>query len=415
MGDRDRLVSGNGVYELVLQDDGNLVIYRAGVPLWASNTEQQPDTDPPPDPGTVANLNLRGRQLYAGDRVFRWRGITAFALLAMIAQGRRGEAEAWMAAQQARGFNVFRVLSMCSWLELGPGRGQEVLPQLLQLVKARGVGLELVALSDTRAFGFSPSDCREQVQRIRELSGNLAPGQVLVQAANEHYHGTHVDWLHDPANVDGLAAGLPLTTASPAAEDEALVPTGGYVTRHLDRGRDKWNMVRRVRELEAVSGGTGKFVVNDEPIGAAEANQPGRRESDPSIFFTFGVLGRIFEVGSTFHCEAGLRCDPLVGNQLACAQVFVQGATIVPDDRVLAFQNANNPRPDGSRPWPDSPVQWFDEGAAVRCYTGVCGDEAWTCALGLSGDPRIQWHTAWQPEGVVAQLSGVQVIKLRRR
>jgi hypothetical protein len=35
----DRITSANGVYTLVMQDDGNLVLYRSGGhALWASNT-----------------------------------------------------------------------------------------------------------------------------------------------------------------------------------------------------------------------------------------------------------------------------------------------------------------------------------------------------------------------------------------
>ena len=40
----DQLVSGNGRVKLVLQDDGNLVLYRTddGRALWASNTAGRP-------------------------------------------------------------------------------------------------------------------------------------------------------------------------------------------------------------------------------------------------------------------------------------------------------------------------------------------------------------------------------------
>ena len=70
-----------------------------------------------------------------------------------------------------------------------------------------------------------------------------------------------------------------------------------------------------MRSLAALSAATGKFVVDNEPIGAAEAPEPRRRDSAPEAFFAQGVVSRLLEVGSTFHCEDCLprprtRADP---------------------------------------------------------------------------------------------------------
>lgn len=406
----DRLLSGNGRAALIVQDDGNLVLYHDGAPVWATMTVFDPTPPPdPPSPGEDLQLRLQGRFLYNGDQVYRWKGITAFALDALIAKGQEAQARHWMLQRRAQGFNAFRVLTMCSWLQLGPLQGLDALDRLLALARELDCALELVALSDTKAFAFTPADCRNQVLNVADVVRATGyAGQALVQVANEHYHPTHIDWLHAPANVDDLvvmAGDRATLTGSAAASDEALEPAGEYVTRHLDRGRDPWNMVRRVRELENVSNELDKYVINDEPIGAGEVEQPGRRLTDPAIFFTFGVLGRIFEVGSTFHCEAGLHCDPLGPTQEACATAFIHGATVIPESLVLTFKNAT---------WPDSPVKAFDTASCVRVYSGLAGAQGWACALGLTGDPKIEWQNGWRPVAKAASYPGVDLFYLER-
>ncbi len=49
---------------------------------------------------------------------------------------------------------------------------------------------------------------------------------------------------------------------------------GTYVVAHVARGGNRWDRVSRVQELGDLSRRTGKFVVDSEPIGAAESPQP---------------------------------------------------------------------------------------------------------------------------------------------
>jgi hypothetical protein len=368
-----------------------------------------------PWPSILEPVTVSGQALLRpnGER-YRWLGMTAFALPAMLHEGRAAEARAWMETGIALGYRLFRVLSMCDWLRLSSADGLRIMPYMLELARVLGVSLEVVGLSDTRSFGYSLNKCRAHLESLAGILAGM-PG-VFAQVANEHYHGTHIEELHDPLLVESL--GEPFTragviwTASPATSDEAPTPAGAYITRHLDRGRDPWNMVRRVRELENVSATTGRFVVNDEMIGAGEHDEPGRRLADPSIFYAAGVLGRIFEVGSTFHSEAGLRCDPFGPVQFACAQMFALGATIRPDAEVLRFHNAAF----GSAGWPLSPVASYDTAAAVRVYSGVTdAGTGITAILGRTGDPRIQWANGWRPDGLpLCQADGFEVLRIVR-
>ena len=378
----------------------------------------------PPRPPTIrGRLEARGRAfVYPDGTRFRWRGVTAFALLDQVADGREDQARAFLVWARDTGFTVVRVLAMARWLfDLSPEAGRAALPRLFELVRDADLYVELVALADTRAF--PGLDLRGQVRAVGAQCA--AVEHCLLEVANEPYHGTHVEGL-TPARLADLAREVPgpvLVALGSAADDESremAIAPADYVTVHLDRGRDAWNMVRRVRELELLSADTGLPVVDDEPDGFGEAEwvtrvdgTPYRRQVRPELAFGMGVLGRVFEVGSTFHCEAGLTATVPGPVQQAAAAAFVAGARIVPDDQVLSFRNAG---------WPGSPVSRFRaadgppiDHAAVRAYSGLAGDAAGiTVLLGVRGDPAIEWGGGWRPGAVLAERPEIKVIEIRR-
>ena len=65
-----------------------------------------------------------------------------------------------------------------------------------------------------------------------------------------------------------------------ASDDLSQAMAGGtFVVAHLGRSGDRWTRVARVPGLAALSSATGKFVVDNEPIGAAEVPERDRRDS----------------------------------------------------------------------------------------------------------------------------------------
>jgi hypothetical protein len=87
-------------------------------------------------------------------------------------------------------------------------------------------------------------------------------------------------------------------------------------------------MIERVGLLGTLAVETGKPVVNDEPIGAAERDEPGRRLADPEFFRA--LARRTFAAGlagGTFHCEDGLRARIPGPVQQACARAWTEGAS----------------------------------------------------------------------------------------
>ncbi len=372
---------------------------------------KQADFSCVPAQPTLPRIHVDGRLLRAGTDgpMFVWRGLTAFALLDHVADGRVAEAEAFMAASAADGFNLVRVLAMANGLfQLRPADGLRALPAFLARAAAHGLYVELVALADTAAYEMSADDLRAQVRAVGAIAAT-AP-HALVQVANEHYHATQVRALHDPAVVEALGRELPdvvTWTASPAASDEAPVPQGEYVTRHLDRSRDTWNRTRRVRELELLSATAGKPVIDDEPIGAAEQDRSGSRSANPDEHLARAALARLMgTVGSTFHCDDCLYARPLGPLQRQAARAFIAGTHVVPDHVVLAFRNAGWTGP------LESPVKSFS--GAVRAYTGVSDALTVVVSIGVEPGFHLDLRDGWRESASVAERPGVCIVRLER-
>jgi hypothetical protein len=204
--------------------------------------------------------------------------------------------------------------------------------RLFGMAADRGLYVEIVALADTASYGMDTAGLRAQAAAV----GSLAAGHsnVVMQIANEHYHPTQSRELHDAAVLAELGRLIPpqvLHTESAAAEDSANAPQGRYITRHLARSGSPAEMLAGVQLLGSLAVRTGRPVVNGEPIGAAERDQPGRRLSDPGFFRELARRTSAAGLaGGTFHCEDGLRARIPGPVQQACARAWVQGSRVSP-------------------------------------------------------------------------------------
>jgi hypothetical protein len=288
------------------------------------------------------------------------------------------------------------------------------LPTFLGECAARGLYVEVTALTET-GLGY---DKGAHLDRIAEILPSR--GHCVLELANEFEHHSQnldVQWLRQRATLNRdhwlTAIGAPNEDepSDPAKGPQTWGGTGGsYGTAHLDRGRDTWNQVRRVREIEACSAFAKMPVLNNEPIGAAEPGTPGQRRTDPEFFFTLGALNRLFEVGGVFHSQSGLLAEPLGPVQTACAQAFVRGSRIWPiDGPRLRYMNSNV-----NGGWSDSPVQSHNVNTCVRAYAGVADGRGFVVALGLSGDPQLRIGAGYREVGVLGEMPGVKVIEVTR-
>lgn len=314
---------------------------------------------------------------------------------------------------RATGFNGCRIFAgALSWAGMTPASALAHLPKFLDLAVERGLVVEVTALTDTGVgVGYNEQEHVRKVATICALYTN-----VMFEVANEFWHPTQSDAVHWPGNLlawrqSGVPSFIVSSIGAPETDEpEGSYPFADYLTLHLDRGRDKWNQVRRVRELEASSARYGKPVLNNEPMGADEldGSQTGRqRFNDPSFFFCMGALNRLSEVGGVHHSQHGLEALMPGSIQQACAEAHLAGwrAVHFTSER-LSFQNAG---------WPTSPVKSADfDHTIVRAYSGISGNKGAVVLVGLRGDPKLELQNGWSLGAVLAEVSGCRVQEVVR-
>jgi len=140
-------------------------------------------------------------------------------------------------------------------------------------------------------------------------------------------------------------------------------------------------------------------------------------------------LSRVFEVGSNFHFEDGLRAKVPGPIQQRCADAFIAGTRIVNDSYMLTFQNAGWPyspvrsvrRPEGTTPTArDGRAQPGPE-PVVAAYAGLtqvfpksAEPSSVLLLIGVEGEPGIEWRAPWRKTGVIADLPNVKVWSIGR-
>lgn len=273
--------------------------------------------------GISGHLKVSGtRFLTADGSRFAWRGITAFRLVEFVARGREGEADAYLKWAASKELNVVRVLVMADGLfKLSPADGVRALPRLLEIARRHGMYVEVVALADTAAIRVDPGAHVKAVGAICAAHPN-----ALLEIANEPGHPTQAGPLHDAGYVAALARAVPaaVPVALGSVEYGDGFGAGRYVTWHAPRsGRGGWPaqiarggaLVRKFR----------KPVINDEPIGAADAAVEGRRDNDPARFREGGAASRRAGLGATFHYEGGLQAKRPTKIEAACLDAWLRG------------------------------------------------------------------------------------------
>ena len=355
----------------------------------------------------VSHLHVRGTQFVRPNgAAFQWRGISAFRLVEMIARGRQADVAAyldWAAAQQ---LTVVRVLTMATHLfSLSPEEGVRALPELLEMAAARGLHVEVVALADTADM---PVDLEAHVKAVGAIAARYP--NALLELANEPIHPTQAPRLHDPAEVARLAQLVPdaVPVAHGSAEENERFSGGDYATFHFprDSGRGGWGYVLALAEGATLLSRWDKPLVNDEPIGAASASIPGRRDSEPARFRAAALITRLTGMGSTFHYEAGLQAGIPPGRQLECFSAWNEAWTLLPPDVETdgTFRRAGEA---------GAAVQSFTQAGALAVVERQRGDRAWVLILGVRGEPALTWQAGWKT-AETRRLDGVWIVTASR-
>jgi hypothetical protein len=308
----------------------------------------------------------------------------------------------------ALGFTAVRVFAgRLGWCGQEPHHALERLPEFISEAHARGLNGHVVALTDTAGGGREAYDRR---QHAAEVAARVTPFDIL-EWANEAWHPSQHDCT--PAFLASLPrpAGVPIALGASQHDEppKGLDYAGAdYVTVHLDRGRDEWNMVRRVKEVMEVGIATGKPVMSGEPIGAGEHHEAGKRLTNPAIFFTMAALGQLFNVSTCFHSSDGLMAQRLGPRQRACAEAFIRGMRAVPAARYDYKNVTHSGSPIVSATFNDGDVR---KPGCTRSYSGVVGGVGVNVTLGISdmNHPGADIGNGWRWEGERAREQGVIV------
>ena len=292
-------------------------------PCVRFTAEAKAPTDKPRAVGLQAEGHLRvsgTRFINPDGSPFQWRGISAFRLLEFVAHGREAEATAYLEWAASKRLNVVRVLAMADGIfRLSAADGRRALPRLLEIARTHRMYVEVVALADTARATI---DIPEHVTAIGAICARY-PNAVL-ELANEPGHPTQAAAVHDPLYLRSLLPRVPagVPTALGSVEYDDRFALGHYVTWHAPRTSD-WP-----REIAKGAALVAKFkrpVINDEPMGAADATIAGRRDSRPARFRQAAAASRRAGLGSTFHYEGGTQARRLTRIELACLDAWLAG------------------------------------------------------------------------------------------
>lgn len=343
-------------------------------------------------PRTTGHLQIAGAAFRAADEPFQWRGISAFRLIEMVAHGNQAQAATFLDWAASRKLTIVRVFAMARHLfPLTPSDGLRALPELLQMAAARGLHVEVVALVDTADV---KTDMTAHVKAVGAIASRHP--NALVEIANEPAHPTQVAAIHDPGELRRLAslvpAGVPVSLGS--AEENESFAAGQYATFHFPRsgGGTPWGHVLRLARGAALVKAWGKPVINDEPIGAAAAAVPGRRDNDPDRFRAAALLSRMAGLGATFHYEQGLQAKIPTGVEARSFDAWNEAWTLLPSGIEMkgAFYEAGQA---------GAAVAAFDRATASGAFERQAGATAHVLVVDAPKEPALTWSSGWRKTG----------------
>ena len=355
-----------------------------------------------------SQLHVNDRQFVTAEgRPFHWRGITAFRLLELVAHGREADAERYLRWAHDEGLTVARVLAMATNLfTLSPQDGRAALPRLLQIARRHQMNIEVVALADTRDLHVDLDDHVAAIGRIIAEHGN-----GVLEIANEPVHPTQAADVHKTDVLSRLrrrvAATVPVALGS--IERGEGFAAADYVTWHTPRriSDNGWGHVLAIVEGDAMLRTWNKPVVSDEPMGAGERFEPGRRDDVPARFRAAALLTRLVGLGATFHYQGGLQAAIPTGRQLQCFKVWNSAWTLLPADieRRGVFRRAGEP---------GAAVASFSTDRALAVFERQVDNAAWILVINPRPSFAATWADGWRIDRV-RRFEGVWIITARRR
>lgn len=307
---------------------------------------------PPPQPPPVVNraeqpLHMGGGNFagaittfrYPDEVEFRWKGITDFLLFPRYLGGEN--IEPILDDRVSVGANTLRTFGMLASFgnpNSSPADGLiHFYPQehpdyfdkaraFADLLRSKGLRVEFVAFADAQIVMPNQGDQLAHWQHLTFALGDKP--NVFLQVVNQAKKNG-VDPTVFPNPHDAFTNLL--ASRDSGMESDNPPPPNGFAYSAYTSSRDdvKWFTEQGSSMFYLLYGwgpgqpwqGTLQASILDEPLGAAETNQPGRRSNDP---YRFKQLARslVWGNGATFHCDDCIQSQPLGPIQRAAAREF---------------------------------------------------------------------------------------------
>lgn len=359
-----------------------------------------PEPEPPPVPdGTEAGVITIERPTMRDEDglCWQWRGFTDFLLFYRDLCG--VDLTPFFDERIGLGANVLRVFSMVGWDECQPRFYPQDFPDYYPRLRAfadraadRGVRLEIVVFADAQIVMPDAQARQEHLRRCLEALGDC--WNVFIEIANEPFKNLPGG---DQEAIDlamNSSTTLPMATGEYSSWPPA--PTCDYGTTHCDRS-DDWP--RKCKDLmDRCDESDDTPWIGDEPMGAAEVSEPGRRDADPDNHAWYAAGAQMFGPGATFHCEDGIHTRTPIGpQQTACAKAFFEALDWMPADALIwPYQRGDM----GSEAGIGNMPILHDDALESRSYCKGNGSQEWCIQIQTSrthATARDGWRIVAEP------------------
>lgn len=299
---------------------------------------EPPPPPPLPNAGESGWLHVDGLRIVGDDgRDRRYRGFTDFKLFYHYLHT-PAVLPALLTERIDYGANTLRVLlSAAALFDLrGDQYSDLVLDDFLDTAADRGLRIEAVVLADANPkpkFNLVGTFPLLDLQRafLARIGAVLARHwNAIGEACNE--------CSHEINQVDRGALARPSgqtlwERGSGQADEAPFVPAWDLVGNHAGR-QDDWPRRLPCRDIRmSPDGGPWQIhapCIENEPMGAAESPDDGRRANNPEDFAQFAAAAALNSNGALFHSDGGILSAPLGPKQAAAAHAFFDAMRWVP-------------------------------------------------------------------------------------
>jgi hypothetical protein len=361
---------------------------------------------PPEPPQPVAPDGLESGPLHVERPTIRddkgacwqWRGFTDFLLFYRYLTG--VNIQPFLDERIALGANVLRVLSMVAWDECVPRfypqdwpSYYEAVRDFVQLLADRGMRCEFTVFADAQIVMPDEQQRRDHLTRVLEALQGI--WNVVVEIANEPFKNLP-GGDQEAIELAEQAQGHGLLIASGEYSSWPPAPGADYGTTHCDRTED-WP--RRCKDLKDRCDESDQMPwIGDEPMGAAEQDEPGRRDANPDNHAWYAAGAGMFAPGGTFHCDDGIHSNTPIGpQQTECAKAFFWALDWLPNEALLwPYQRGDMGSQEGIG---NMPIL-HDDALESRSYCKGDGSTEYCIQIQTSREhatPRDGWRIVEEP------------------